>query len=98
MVDLSGASFYGAPTSGGGQFPTAALDDPVAQSVEHVTFNHVAVGSNPTRITNQFKALAFLKGSLRRPLLRSGEHFGARSRALARDGVPQPQAKGPGAP
>lgn len=51
MVDLLGASFYGAPTSGGGQFPTAALDDPVAQSVEHVTFNHVAVGSNPTRIT-----------------------------------------------
>lgn len=57
MVDLSGASFYGAPTSGGGQFPTAALDDPVAQSVEHVTFNHVAVGSNPTRITTLFKTL-----------------------------------------
>jgi hypothetical protein len=24
---------------------------PVAQLVEHVTFNHVAVGSNPTRFT-----------------------------------------------
>ena len=76
MVDLWSASFYGAPTSGGGLFATFALDDPVAQSVEHVTFNHVAVGSNPTRITNQFKALAFLKGSPRRPLLRSGEHLG----------------------
>lgn len=28
-----------------------ALFDPVAQSVEHLTFNQVAVGSNPTRIT-----------------------------------------------
>ena len=64
MVDLSGASFYGAPTSGGASFAPPREDDPVAQSVEHVTFNHVAVGSNPTRITIQFKALAFLKGSL----------------------------------
>ena len=28
-----------------------SLVDPVAQSVEHVTFNHGVVGSNPTGIT-----------------------------------------------
>ena len=28
-------------------------DDPVAQSVEHLTFNQVVVGSTPTRIIDQ---------------------------------------------
>ena len=37
-------------------------NDPVAQSVEHLTFNQVAVGSIPTRITSfVFHSLAKIK-------------------------------------
>jgi hypothetical protein len=31
--------------------------EPVAQSVEHVTFNHGVVGSSPTGLTNKTKGL-----------------------------------------
>jgi hypothetical protein len=33
------------------------LGEPVAQSVEHVTFNHGVVGSSPTGLTSEFKSL-----------------------------------------
>ena len=32
--------------------------EPVAQTVEHLTFNQVVLGSSPSRLTNQIKALA----------------------------------------
>jgi hypothetical protein len=32
--------------------------EPVAQSVEHVTFNHGVVGSNPAGLTNKIKGLS----------------------------------------
>ena len=31
--------------------------EPLAQSVEHLTFNQVVVGSTPTRLTNYIKGL-----------------------------------------
>ena len=36
---------------------TAPQVEPVAQSVEHVTFNHGVVGSNPAGLTNKIKHL-----------------------------------------
>ena len=38
--------------------------EPVAQSVEHVTFNHGVVGSNPAGLTNNTKALPDFLGKL----------------------------------
>jgi hypothetical protein len=36
---------------------SCCLGEPVAQSVEHVTFNHGVVGSNPAGLTNNFNDL-----------------------------------------
>jgi hypothetical protein len=35
--------------------------EPVAQSVEHVTFNHGVVGSNPAGLTNKIKHLISIR-------------------------------------
>jgi hypothetical protein len=40
--------------------------EPVAQSVEHVTFNHGVVGSSPTGLTNKTKGLIGEKFSRRK--------------------------------
>jgi hypothetical protein len=36
----------------------ASLQEPVAQPVEHVTFNHGVLGSSPSGLTNKFKDLS----------------------------------------
>ncbi len=43
--------------TGRGTIPTHRAGEPVAQSVEHVTFNHGVVGSKPTGLTNKFNNL-----------------------------------------
>jgi hypothetical protein len=40
-----------------GLFSNGSRVEPVAQSVEHVTFNHGVVGSKPTGLTNKNKGL-----------------------------------------
>ena len=41
-----------------GLFSMQCAHEPVAQSVEHVTFNHGVLGSSPSRLTNKIKDLA----------------------------------------
>src|ERR1700732_1042540 len=47
--------------------PWCDTSEPVAQSVEHVTFNHGVVGSNPAGLTTKIKDLSV---SAARPLPR----------------------------
>jgi hypothetical protein len=39
--------------------------EPLAQSVEHLTFNQVVVGSTPTRLTNLSEGLRLIAGTPR---------------------------------
>jgi hypothetical protein len=48
-IDLRAAAAYVAALRAG---KDAGFEEPVAQSVEHVTFNHGVVGSSPTGLTN----------------------------------------------
>lgn len=41
--------------------PKASIE-PVAQPVEHVTFNHGVVGSNPTGLANKIRDLNHVSG------------------------------------
>src|SRR5262249_52658613 len=37
--------------------PSVALDEPLAQTVEHLTFNQGVVGSSPTRLTSIYRSI-----------------------------------------
>jgi hypothetical protein len=56
----------------------------VAQSAEHVTFNHGVVGSIPTALTNKIKGLFDAVERLRLPCPRCVRNRNARGRVLAR--------------
>jgi hypothetical protein len=44
-------------TLGGTWERAVLLQEPVAQLVEHVTFNHGVLGSSPSGLTNEIKVL-----------------------------------------
>jgi hypothetical protein len=60
MIDSFRGGAYVPPSYGRRDAPLLGIKEPVAQSVEHVTFNHGVVGSNPTGLTNQFNDLHLL--------------------------------------
>jgi hypothetical protein len=58
-----------------------ALGEPVAQLVEHLTFNQVVLGSSPSRLTKRFQALTAVQSSTKK----SKKIDGAPARATSFD-------------